>query len=288
MSLVTVSDYVTFIRDRLREDTANAWTDAQLVRALQQGYFWQVEKLARSDPTRLYATTTISYVADQETYSLPENFWGLIAPPLRTDLDPDAPIAAVIYPDYWKYLASTSYQIFLNNEVYVFQGSKLRILPTPTDATRTLALTYARKPPALTSGTAAAGAASTMTLATAANATYGTTDPRDDYYNDADLYISSGTGVGERAQVTDYDGGTRVATVDFTSTPDNTSVYSLMPPWEEQHSYAMCYKAAAILLEDLGIQSNNDARAAEGIQDMIASDKRHSGPHFTRSHRPRL
>lgn len=287
MSLVTVSDYVTYIRDRLRESTANVWTDAQLVRALNEGFFWQVEELARNDPTYLHAYTTISYVANQATYDLPINFWGVIAPPLRTDLDPDAPISPVIYPDYWRYLQATSYNINLNNEVYNFEDQKLRIFPTPTDATKTLRIDYARRPPALTSGTGQAGSTGT-TLVLDATPTYGSNDVRDDVYNGTTFLIASGTGVGETAVASDYDGGTVTVTIDFTTAPDATSVYTTLPPWPEQFSYGMCYKSASILLEDLGMASNCEARAQEWVQKMIRSVSRVSGPRFTRSYRARI
>ena len=72
------------------------------------------------------------------------------------------------------------------------------------------------------SGTAQAGAASTITLAAAASAS-------DDAYNGSAITITAGTGSGQTRIVSDYNGTTKVATVDsaWTTTPDTTSVYDI-------------------------------------------------------------
>ena len=72
--------------------------------------------------------------------------------------------------------------------------------------------------------TAQAGSTSTtINLAATASAT-------DDIYNSMTVYISSGTGSGQIKVITDYVGSTKVATVSaWTTTPDATSVYEIMP-----------------------------------------------------------
>lgn len=73
-----------------------------------------------------------------------------------------------------------------------------------------------------TSGTAQAGAATTITLATSAMR-------RDDIYNSETITITGGTGSGQSKTITDYVGSTRVCTVDsaWAVNPDNTSTYSI-------------------------------------------------------------
>jgi len=76
--------------------------------------------------------------------------------------------------------------------------------------------------PAVT-GTAAAGASNSITLAAGASAT-------DDAYNNLILRITGGTGNGTVAIVTDYVGSTKVASLrplGSAVTPDNTSTYSI-------------------------------------------------------------
>ncbi len=72
------------------------------------------------------------------------------------------------------------------------------------------------------SGTAQAGAATTITLAA------GDTQP-DDYYNTMTIEIMSGTGAGEVKTIDDYVKSTKVATVDsaWGTNPDATSVYAI-------------------------------------------------------------
>jgi hypothetical protein len=71
-------------------------------------------------------------------------------------------------------------------------------------------------------GTAQAGASTTITLDAGAVAT-------DDIYNGASITITSGTGAGQTRIISDYVGSTKVATVStsWTTTPDNTSVFSV-------------------------------------------------------------
>ena len=83
------------------------------------------------------------------------------------------------------------------------------------------------------SGTAQAGAASTITLDTGASAV-------DDAYNTMLVYIVSGTGNGQERTISDYVGSTRVATVSsaWTTNPDATSVFRITNP----NSAGACYE----------------------------------------------
>lgn len=75
-----------------------------------------------------------------------------------------------------------------------------------------------------TTGTAQAGAASTITLASTASAS-------DDAYTGMQLWITDKTGKGQLRTISDYVGSTRVATVSvaWTTVPDATSVYYVSP-----------------------------------------------------------
>jgi len=54
---------------------------------------------------------------------------------------------------------------------------------------------------------------STVEIALPSSATLGEVSAEDDYYTGAKIYIESGTGAGQERTITDYDGGTRTATV---------------------------------------------------------------------------
>ncbi|MDP7367236.1 MAG: hypothetical protein QGH83_08245, partial [Candidatus Pacebacteria bacterium] len=72
-------------------------------------------------------------------------------------------------------------------------------------------------------GTAQAGSSTTITLESGASTV-------DDTYNTMSVYITSGTGNGQLRAITDYNGTTKVATVaTWTTNPDTTSVYEVMP-----------------------------------------------------------
>lgn len=72
------------------------------------------------------------------------------------------------------------------------------------------------------SGTAQAGGASTITLASDESAV-------DDAYNGKTIAITGGTGSGQEKTISDYVGSTKVATVDsaWSTQPDNTSTYEI-------------------------------------------------------------
>jgi len=79
--------------------------------------------------------------------------------------------------------------------------------------------------PATTTGTAQAGSANTITLATSAST-------RDSLYVGLIISITSGTGSGQSKTISSYVGSTQIATVSaaWTTAPDNTSVYSIAGP----------------------------------------------------------
>lgn len=282
MALVTLADIVTYTRDRLRESSANAWTELQVVRAINERLQQASRFIKKTHPTYLHATKTITYVADQATYSLPVDFWGLLSYPLRTDLDPDSAIGYTPFHEYHRHLGFSSGWFSWNRETFTFQGSdankKLRITPAPASAGATLDLHYIRRPCELTSGTAAAGDGTTLTLD--ATPTYGANDARDDYYNSADFLIYGGTAMGEIATATDFVGSTRVVTIDFTTTPSTDSVYTVLPPWSEDFNYLLAYGAAATLLDDLSIQNNYEAVYGSYLQLMLSSLKRTHAPKY--------
>jgi hypothetical protein len=107
-----------------------------------------------------------------------------------------------------------------------------------------LRLYYIKRPPTFITGMATAGATDTITFAASP-----TPEIRDDYYNDCWARLKVGTGAGERAQITDYDGGTLVATVDFSTTPDATSIYATESELPEGHNELISMGAAIRCLQ---------------------------------------
>lgn len=98
----------------------------------------------------------------------------------------------------------------------------LQVDTEQVDGSATAAATLAAQMNAYTEGTAQAGAAGSITLASGESAT-------DDYYNGQVVWITSGTGAGQFRVIDDYVGATKVASVspNWATNPDNTSVYAL-------------------------------------------------------------
>jgi hypothetical protein len=98
----------------------------------------------------------------------------------------------------------------------------------------------------LDGATAQAGAAQTITLAAASSAT-------DDIYSQNIISIVGGTGAGQTRMIVEYDGTTKIATVDrpWTTQPAAGSVYELLPSVGEvlaTHGIAQAATASTITL----------------------------------------
>jgi hypothetical protein len=109
---------------------------------------------------------------------------------------------------------------FLQTEgvITVNTGQSRYSMPSDLSSIMSVVLLYGA-----TTGTAQAGAAGTITLAAA--------DTSDDSIVGKELIITSGTGLEQKAvQITAFNSTTKVATVNpnFTTTPDNTSVYMIV------------------------------------------------------------
>ena len=220
------------VRRRLSEITAGFWLDLEVFSALNKGQF-DIAKKSRC----LKKTVTVTTVASTQEYDLKDegfediidisddgvefNTNGSKRLPLNfkkiTQLNKEEPgwrdVAASIPRDY--YYNKTSKTIGLHPK------------PNSSNAGAYLFVSGYHRTRVLHAGTAAAGAATTLTLA-AASATAPAPSPVDDYYNGLFMEIYDGTGEGEIAEITDYVGSTKVCTVNFTTTPDTTSIYGMV------------------------------------------------------------
>lgn len=98
----------------------------------------------------------------------------------------------------------------------------------PTNVRGAGNLYYVSSVAAIASGQAQAGAGTTITLAAGASAV-------DNYYNDCVIRITGDTGAGQWKRITDYNGTTKVATINgtWTTAPDATSDYDVFPAVEQ-------------------------------------------------------
>lgn len=111
-----------------------------------------------------------------------------------------------------------------NRAGYLVEGSDIRwfIMDPPGE---TIYAVVIREPATLSLGTAAAGSATSITLATAP--TVGRNIQEDDYLNGCGVAILSGTGALQTSKITDFTSAL-VATSAWDTAPSTDSVYSIM------------------------------------------------------------
>lgn len=132
------------------------------------------------------------------------------------------------------------------------------------------------------SGTAQAGASTTITLRSGANAT-------NSYYNNCLVVLTGGTGAGQSRFITAYTGASKVATVTaWVTNPDNTTTYVVLPfdaipgataPTASQNATAVWQDLLAGA--DFGtagsvgalIKANVDAKVSATLQPVTAGNK---------------
>lgn len=186
---------------------------------------------------------SIDLVANQESYALPKNFVaGQKEFVKATRLE--RLIGSRWFPLEFKKRYSGGVNSYGTAQgdgyfpTYNFRGRALILEPPPASSeSGTTRLIYAFQPPRLNSGNCGAGASTTGAESQVILAS--TADPRDDYYNGARVTISSGTcdAVGQTRMITDYNGYTKVATLDSAwsiktvvanTNPKAADVYSIL------------------------------------------------------------
>lgn len=230
------------VRRRLSETTAGYWSDLEIYAELNRGQ-QHIAKVSKC----LTKTVTVTTVSGTQEYDLKdEEFSDII------DISEDG---------VWFYQNGTAYNSLtfktvkdLNREFpgwkgvaasvpkyyYYNKSSKtIGLYPKPnaTNAGAYLFVDGSYKPKILNAGTAAAGAATTLTLATGSS-TVPYPNPLADYYNGLYMEIYGGTTAsGERAKITDY--AASVCTIAFATTPTTSSVYGMVPEIPEEAHYLM-------------------------------------------------
>lgn len=136
----------------------------------------------------------------------------------------------------------------IHGDGFTIEGNILR-LRQPNYETQTLQVLY------IPSGgvsihTATAASGSTTTIVFPASPTDGALDIRPYAYNGYTVRILQGTGAGQDRVVSSYDSGTRTATVrpDWTTAPDDTSVYEVLPQYSDMIRDVVCHQAALDIL----------------------------------------
>ena len=235
----------TSVRKALSESTAGFWTDLEVYSKLNNAQ----QFIARKSKT-LQKEVTVTTVSGTQEYDLKDESFSDI-----TDIAEDGVTFLINgsstaeqpleyrtkkrlnteFPG-WQGVAASTPQFYYYNKATKTIG--LYPKPNSTNAGAYLKIEGYYRPVILHAGTAKAGSATTLTLAVASS-TAPAPNPVDDYYNGIFMEIYDGTGEGEKAEITDYDGSDKKCTVNFTTTPDTTTVYGMVPSIPEESMYLM-------------------------------------------------
>ena len=168
---------------------------------------------------------TLTSVANQEEYSLPEEygFGGLN----RVVVD------GTEYTGY----PPEIYDLGEHDTAFKLDamGNTLYLNAAPESDGLDIDIYFQIDSPDMVTGTAQAGSATSITLASDSS-------PVDDIYNGTLIEITGGTGKGQIVVITDYDGSTNVATASFATAPDTTSTYATIPPFPKRGRRALIEK----------------------------------------------
>jgi len=227
----TLQELITDIRDELHEPTESEFSDEHIVRAVNSRIEELVKLIVKEDENYFeFFVENLDMTINTRGLSLEAYPFYRISRVERTDLSANKPIPLQIvsYKNRYEYEAgmlfdSTYPKVSIRNKY-------LEFIPIPSATVADCIKVYGMRTPfKLHYGTAQAGAATTITLAT--SATKGSVETTNDYYKYCWLKITSGTGAGQIRQVSSYVGSTKVATVDtaWTTNPSTDSVYSFLP-----------------------------------------------------------
>ncbi len=223
----------THVRDTVDEPSAEFWDNPRLYRAVSRAAEKVWRKCVASGSQPLLRSHTFATVAGTKLYTLPDHLVR-VRRVSRVEADggltPIDPIDGLNARPRRRLGAATNWGS-QGRPRHLLHGRDLELRPEPTSV-YTVQVDFIPTHPDLATGTAAAGGASSITLASDA-------DPRSHYYVGADIAIASGTGAGQVRRISAYAGDTKVATVStaWTTAPDATSVYAtaaVCPEWAQE------------------------------------------------------
>lgn len=213
--------------DISQQNSTGFVSETELDGWINEAYYKYVMHLMMASQGHFDEATYLDFVADTETITLPNNFANVpsLLQVVRIERVLSNARVPLAYRRRYDEAVATSSVVagYSYIPTYDFRGPYLVLEPTPgTSQTDGLFMVYKALPPKLHSDYAQAGASTTITLGA-------TADTRDDYYNNARIMITSGTGEGQMNVITDYVGSTKVATVStWTTPPTSSSVYSIL------------------------------------------------------------
>ena len=215
-----------------------------------------LRSMVKEDPTFFVDTHDLTLVSGQALYDIPLNARlgtrMILAENTANDFGLEVePI------DFTHYLALEAPGLvnLSNTWNFMLEGQKIRVTPTPSSA-GSIKIWYTPSYGNMLQGRVEGVTNSTLTLNSTAPDyvwEFGTIDRRDDYYNGMEIRITDGHGVGQSRTITDYNGSTRVVTVDsnWSTVPavsgGDRSTYSIMSPVPEDFHSVVSLRAALLM-----------------------------------------
>jgi len=249
-----INDMLLLLRDYVDEPSADAadWSDEELLRYMNREHskLFSCIRGMKEDffgREHVFLTTASVY-----KYPLPTNFITLRRIELISGgVTGTAPFFSVNEDTASKYevlevkLNNKDATIFTNvtgksyaEEGFYLYGDNVCFAEGTRVGSLYCRLFFMPEAPTLHRATAQAGGLNTITLGVAGAAqTLGTIRTIHKYYDGMLIEIMSGTGAGQINRVLSYNGSTKVATMveNWTTTPDATSVYSIVSPIVEDY-----------------------------------------------------
>lgn len=233
-----LSDWITRVSYYIGDPNNTRFSTAEVALALNDAAIEVWELMIDNNRYYYYATYDISTVASTWSYALPPDFERALILEDREGANAD---------DHGIDIESAPPESRVGSTHWDIRGENLYLHNCPTSTvSNKYRLYYVRRPAEMSYGTATAGAATTITLM--GTATYGTTSNQDDYYNNSRILYVSGPGAGTIATISDYDGGTKVATVGTGPGTTTTTVYSILSDIPDAGAQLVCVKATLTLL----------------------------------------
>lgn len=207
-------------------------------------------------------TESISLVADQEFYDLPDRY---DSDYYLYDENANRPLDAKPYHVREQFRNSKT----ANPPIYAVVGKRVALIPTPSRSlTDALTLYWLRRFGRLHYG-ACSGAGSSTTIKFDTTPTAGELDVRDDYYNGLQVAMTSGTLDGQVRTITDYakSGSDHIATVAAWTggSPGDTDGYSLMYPLDDRFQKLLTFGAIIAALEGADMDPTRFYRRREPL-----------------------
>lgn len=247
------------VRRKLKETTASAWTDLEIY-----NYLNQAQQFIATKSKCLKKTVTVTTVNGTQEYDLKDEAFDDII-----DISEDGVYFYQNGTTYQKLIYTTKWKLDRESpgwrgvssstpiEYYYDKHTKtigLHPKPNSSNAGAYLFVGGYYYPKILHAGTAAAGATTSITLA-AGSTTALYPSVTNDYYNNIWIEIYSGSGVGQKAEITDYVGSTKVCTATFSTATSTDSVYGMVPEISDSAHYLMPLYAIAKAWEKEGRES---------------------------------